>query len=62
MLPRSMRGRFDAWTAGDEPEALRMRARGWALALGLAYLAHSRDDARMAWLGRETVAAALAEP
>ena len=45
MLPRSMRWRFEA-EAGDEPEALMMRARGWALALGLAYLAHSRDDAR----------------
>ncbi len=62
MLPRSMRGKFDAWTAGDEPEALRMRARGWALALGLAYLAHSRDDAEMASLGHETVNVALDEP
>lgn len=62
MLPRSMRGTFDAWTAGDEPDALRMRARGWALALGLAYLAHSRDDAEMASLGHETVNVALDEP
>jgi aminoglycoside phosphotransferase (APT) family kinase protein len=62
MLPRSMRGRFEAWAAGDEPEALRMRARGWALALGLAWLAHSRDDADMAALGHHTLDAALNEP
>ena len=62
MLPRSMRGGFDAWTAGDDPEALRMRARGWALALGLGYLAHSRDDTEMASLGRKTISAALDEP
>jgi aminoglycoside phosphotransferase (APT) family kinase protein len=62
MLPRAMRERFEAWATGDEPEALRMRARGWALALGLAYLAHSRDDAEMALLGQMTVNAALDEP
>jgi len=39
-----------------------MRARGWALALGLAYLAHSRDDAAMAALGERTIATALDEP
>jgi aminoglycoside phosphotransferase (APT) family kinase protein len=47
MLPRVIRSRFEAW-AGEEPDALKMRARGWALALGLAYLAQSRDDAAMA--------------
>jgi aminoglycoside phosphotransferase (APT) family kinase protein len=62
MLPRSMRDKFNAWAASDEPDALRMRARGWALALGLAYLAHSRDDAEMASLGHKTVNAALNEP
>jgi aminoglycoside phosphotransferase (APT) family kinase protein len=61
MLPRSIRTRFTAWE-GDEPDALRMRARGWALALGAAYLTHSRDDAAMAALGRRTIAAALNEP
>jgi aminoglycoside phosphotransferase (APT) family kinase protein len=60
MLPASIRARFTAW-AGSDPEALQMRARGWALALGLAYLAHSRDDASMAALGRRTIAAALTE-
>jgi len=58
MLPISIRERFTAW-AGAEPEGLRMRARGWALALGLAYLTHSRDDDAMAALGRRTVNAAL---
>jgi hypothetical protein len=61
MLPRSMRGRFEAWAPGDAPEALRMRARGWALALGLAYLANSRDVADMASLGQRTLNAALDE-
>jgi len=61
MLPPSIRAAFNAW-AGDEPDALKMRARGWALALGLAYLAHSGDDAAMATLGQTTVAAALNEP
>jgi aminoglycoside phosphotransferase (APT) family kinase protein len=61
MLPTSIRATFKAW-AGDEPDALQMRARGWALALGLAYLAHSRDDATMAALGQRTVNAALNEP
>jgi len=36
-----------------------MRARGWALALGLAYLAASRDDEAMGALGRATIDAAL---
>ena len=36
-----------------------MRARGWALALGLAYLAASRDDEAMSALGRTTIDAAL---
>lgn len=39
-----------------------MRARGWALALGLVDLAHSRDDAGMAALGRTTVNASMDEP
>ena len=52
---------FEAW-AGEDPDALKMRARGWALALGLAYLAQSRDDAAMAALGQRTITAALHEP
>ncbi len=36
-----------------------MRARGWALALGLTYLASSRDDEAFGALGRATIDAAL---
>jgi len=61
MLPPSIRARFTAW-AGHDVDALRMRARGWAIALGLAYLAHSSDDAAMAALGQRTIGAALTEP
>lgn len=61
MLPRSMRSRVEAWP-GEESDGLRMRARGWALALGLAYLAQSGGDAAMAALGRRTINAALDEP
>lgn len=61
MLPRAIRSRFEAW-AGEDRDALKMRARGWALALGLAYLAQSRADAAMAALGERTINAALNEP
>jgi hypothetical protein len=37
------------------------RARGWALALGVAYLAHSRNDPRLETLGVTTVDAVLTE-
>ena len=60
MLPQVMRWRVEA-SRSHEPEALMMRARGWALALGLAYLAHSRGDVAMATLGRSTIDAALDE-
>jgi GrpB-like predicted nucleotidyltransferase (UPF0157 family)/aminoglycoside phosphotransferase (APT) family kinase protein len=36
-----------------------LRARGWALALGIAYRASSRDDDWLAELGKTTIAAAL---
>jgi aminoglycoside phosphotransferase (APT) family kinase protein len=36
-----------------------MRARGWALTLGLAYLAYSHDDEEMGVLGKATINAAL---
>jgi aminoglycoside phosphotransferase (APT) family kinase protein len=39
-----------------------LRARGWALALGLVYLATSAGDDAMAQLGRTVVAAALTDP
>ena len=38
-----------------------MRARGWALALGLAYLANSRDNEVMTALGRATIDNALSD-
>jgi aminoglycoside phosphotransferase (APT) family kinase protein len=37
------------------------RARGWALALGLAYLSRSSDDAPLAALARSTIDAVLAD-
>ena len=40
-------------------EHMLMRARGWALALGLVYLANSWDDELMGALGRATIDAAL---
>jgi aminoglycoside phosphotransferase (APT) family kinase protein len=36
------------------------RARGWALALGLAFLAHSADNPQLLAVGRRTLAAVLA--
>jgi aminoglycoside phosphotransferase (APT) family kinase protein len=36
-----------------------MRARGWALTLGVAYLAYSHDDEAMGALGKATINAAL---
>lgn len=39
----------------------RTRARGWALALGLAYLANSLDDDAMGALGQATIDAALSD-
>jgi aminoglycoside phosphotransferase (APT) family kinase protein len=53
----SARGEFDA----IDDHAL-VRARGWALALGLAYLANSRDDGPMGRLGLATINAALSTP
>jgi aminoglycoside phosphotransferase (APT) family kinase protein len=50
----SARGEFDALD-----DHMLTRARGWALALGLAHLANSRDDELMAALGKTTIAAAL---
>ncbi len=43
----------------DEPTWT--RARGWALALGLAYFANSQDDPKLEALGQATVATVLAE-
>lgn len=62
MLPPSARSIFVASTRGEFnaiDDDTWMRARGWALALGLAYLASSRDDEAMGALGRATIDAAL---
>lgn len=40
-------------------DATWLRARGWALSLGVAYLAHSLDNPMMEMIGERTVAAAL---
>jgi aminoglycoside phosphotransferase (APT) family kinase protein len=64
MLPPSTRSIFLASTSGHfsaTDEDTWIRARGWALALGLAYLTNSRDDEAMSALGRTTIDAALYE-
>ena len=62
LLPPSARHTF-LTSAREESDPLDddtlMRARGWALALGLAYLANSRDNEAMSALGRATVDNAL---
>jgi aminoglycoside phosphotransferase (APT) family kinase protein len=62
MLPPSARSIFLASTRGEfnaTDDATWMRARGWALALGLAYWASSRGDEAMSALGRTTIDAAI---
>ena len=62
MLPPPVRSAFLASTReqfhANDDDTWR-RARGWALTLGLAYLAGSRDDHAMGALGRATIEAAL---
>ena len=64
LLPPSARQTF-LTSAREEFDPLDdhtlMRARGWALALGLAYLANSRDDEAMSALGRATIDNALSD-
>ncbi|GAB1690164.1 aminoglycoside phosphotransferase family protein [Krasilnikovia sp. M28-CT-15] len=49
--------------AGRHPagDALRIRARGWALVLSAAFLGHSADNPLMAAIGRHTLDAVLAD-
>jgi aminoglycoside phosphotransferase (APT) family kinase protein len=64
LLPSAMRAHFRASARGSNDridDDTWMRARGWALALGLAYLASSRDNDMMGMLGRTTIAAALGD-
>ena len=62
MLPPSDRSIFLAsWRGQLNPtdDDTWVRARGWALALGLAYVASSQDDEAMGVLGRAVIDAAL---
>ena len=62
MLPPSARSICLASTRGEfslTDHDTWIRARGWAVALGLAYLASSRDDEAMGELGRAMIDAAL---
>ncbi len=60
LLPPALRPHFRA-AAGEIDDATWSRARAWALALALAYLANSADNAPFETLGRRTLAAVLAE-
>jgi len=63
LLPAGRRGAFrDAYreASGHADGAdLWARARGWALALSLAFLAHSADNPLIAAIGRRTIGAVL---
>ena len=64
LLPSSARPTFRAAagrSSGWIDDHTWMRARGWALVLGLAFLASSRDNAVLGALGRATVEAALCD-
>lgn len=47
------------WSVYGEDESLRLRARGWAIHLGLAYLANSADNPVMERIGRVTIDAVI---
>ena len=49
-------------TALDADDATWARGQGWALALGVAYVANSADDAYLAREGRAVIDAVLADP
>jgi aminoglycoside phosphotransferase (APT) family kinase protein len=60
LLPPSIRPAFLAAAGGfEQHDGTVMRARGWALALGLAIMANSADDPEMRALGQLTLDAAL---
>lgn len=58
LFPETARAAFRA-AAGDIDTDTWRRARGWAIALALAYLAGSPDERRLASVARRTLAAAL---
>jgi aminoglycoside phosphotransferase (APT) family kinase protein len=62
LLPASLHLTFLSAARGDDDprdEATIIRARGWALALGLAFMTNAEDWPELAALGRQTVAAVL---
>jgi aminoglycoside phosphotransferase (APT) family kinase protein len=63
LLPAGWRGAFrDSYRAASghaHGDDLWARARGWALALSLAFLAHSADNPLIAAIGRRTIGAVL---
>jgi aminoglycoside phosphotransferase (APT) family kinase protein len=59
LLPETARSRFRT-AAGVIDDDTWARARGWALSLGLAYVASSADNPMFSRLGQRVVAAALA--
>ena len=59
LLPLKWHGAFRA-AYGNADEALWRRARGWALALGTAFVAHSADSPQLLRMGRRTLRAVLA--
>jgi aminoglycoside phosphotransferase (APT) family kinase protein len=60
LFPPAARAVFRAVVDADD--ATWARAQGWALALGVAYMASSADDPRLAREGRAVVDAVLADP
>jgi aminoglycoside phosphotransferase (APT) family kinase protein len=50
----------DAGDDAADDRALWRRARGWALALGIVFLAHSAGNPELLGIGRRTLAAVLA--
>jgi aminoglycoside phosphotransferase (APT) family kinase protein len=57
ILFRATVNRITTW----RDDGLWRRARGWALSLGVAYLANSLDNPRMGDIGRRTIAAVMAD-
>ena len=68
LLPLDCHARFwPAYQAADGAgvrvdDALRTRARGWALNLAIVFLAHSEDNPILRQIGRRTLSAVLEDP
>jgi aminoglycoside phosphotransferase (APT) family kinase protein len=64
LWPENVRGAFRATVdrvSRVVDDRVWQRARGWALSLGVAYLANSLDNAVMGSIGHKTIAAVLAD-